>query len=159
VIAISRREFALEVARAGGAAITLPLGEDHAALVERVLKVTDGALCDRVIECVGAQGPLDLAGELTRERGRLIIAGFHQDGPRQINMMLWNWRGLDVINAHERATSAYMAGMRAAIDAIQAGALDPFPLFTHRFALGELPQAFAASAERPDGFLKALVVV
>jgi len=54
-----------------------------------------------VIEAAGQQWPLDLATELTRERGRLIIAGYHQDGPRQINMQLWNWRGLDVINAHE----------------------------------------------------------
>jgi threonine dehydrogenase-like Zn-dependent dehydrogenase len=29
-----------------------------------------GAFCDRVIEAVGKQWPLDLAAELTRERGR-----------------------------------------------------------------------------------------
>ena len=38
--------------------------------------------------------------ELTRVRGRLVVAGYHQDGPRQVDMQLWNWRGLDVINAH-----------------------------------------------------------
>jgi threonine dehydrogenase-like Zn-dependent dehydrogenase len=67
-----------------------------------VRSLTNSAFCDVVIECTGMQWPLDLAGELTRERGRLVIAGFHQDGPRQVNMFLWNWRGLDVINAHER---------------------------------------------------------
>ena len=64
----------------------------------------------RVIEAVGKQWPLDLAGELTGERGRLIIAGYHQDGPRQVNMQLWNWRGIDVINAHERDPEVYVAG-------------------------------------------------
>lgn len=55
-------------------------GRDRAA--EQVLELTQGRLCDRVIEAVGAQKPLDLASELTRERGRLVIAGYHQDGRR-----------------------------------------------------------------------------
>ena len=43
-------------------------------------------------------------------RGKLVIAGYHQDGPRQVNMQLWNWRGLDVINAHERDPRALLDG-------------------------------------------------
>jgi threonine dehydrogenase-like Zn-dependent dehydrogenase len=156
VIALSRRPFALEVARAFGAHETLPL-DDHSRAIERVRSLTGGLFCDRVIECVGLQGPLDLAGELTAERGRLVIAGFHQDGPRQVNMFLWNWRGLDVVNAHERDPLAYVAGMRAAIDTVASGALDPTPLFTHRYPLDELDLAFAAAIARPDGFLKAIV--
>jgi NADPH:quinone reductase len=108
---------------------------------------------------VGLQWPLDLAGELTRERGRLMIAGFHQDGPRSVNMFLWNWRGLDVVNAHERDPHVYIAGIRAAVSAMGAGALDPSPLLTHRYELDELDAAFNATSERPDGFMKALVVV
>ena len=75
---------------------------DHWQIIERVRELTGGTFCDRVIEAVGKQWPLDLAAELTREGGRLVIAGYHQDGPRQVNMQLWNWRGFDVVNAHER---------------------------------------------------------
>jgi threonine dehydrogenase-like Zn-dependent dehydrogenase len=114
-------------------------------------------LCDRVIEAIGKQRPLDLAAELTRERGRLIIAGYHQDGPRQVNMQLWNWRGIDVINAHERDPLVYMQGIRDAIDAVATGRLDPAPLYTHRFPLDRLDDALNATRDRPDGFLKALV--
>jgi threonine dehydrogenase-like Zn-dependent dehydrogenase len=156
VIALSRRDFALDVARAFGAHETLSL-VDRGAALERVRQLTGGQLCERVIECVGLQDALDLAGELTAERGRLVIAGFHQDGPRQVNMFLWNWRGLDVVNAHERDPRAYVAGMRAAVDALASGALDPAPLLTHRYALDELDLAFTAAVERPDGFLKAVV--
>jgi threonine dehydrogenase-like Zn-dependent dehydrogenase len=156
VIAISRRPFALDVARQYGAAETIPM-DDHARIIERVKALTGGEGCERVIEAVGLQWPLDLAGELTRERGRLIIAGFHQDGPRQINMFLWNWRGLDVINAHERDPRVYVSGIAKAVDAMAAGRLDPEPLFTHRYALDELDAAFEAAHTRPDGFLKALV--
>ena len=94
--------------------------------------------CDVVVEAVGKQWPLDLSAELTRERGRLVVAGYHQDGPRQVNMQLWNWRGLDVINAHERDPQVYRSGMLAAADAVASGRLDPTPLFTHRFPLERL---------------------
>jgi threonine dehydrogenase-like Zn-dependent dehydrogenase len=87
----------------------------------------------------------------------LIIAGFHQDGPRSVNMFLWNWRGIDVINAHERDPRAYVAGMRAAVDAVAEGVLDPTPLYTHRYALEDLGAALDATRTRPEGFMKALV--
>jgi threonine dehydrogenase-like Zn-dependent dehydrogenase len=156
VIAVSRRAFAREVARTMGAAETIAMDE-HNAVLRRVRELTDGALCDRVIEAVGKQWPLDLAAEITRERGRLIVAGYHQDGPRQVNMWLWNWRGLDVINAHERDPKLYVEGMRAAVQAVVSGHLDPDLLCTHNYPLNRLGEALNATRDRPDGFLKALV--
>jgi threonine dehydrogenase-like Zn-dependent dehydrogenase len=157
VLAISRRPYALEVARRCGAADTIAM-DDHQRVIDTVRDLTDGAFCDRVIEAAGMQWPLDLAGELTRERGRLVIAGFHQDGPRQVNMFLWNWRGLDVINAHERDPAVYMEGMRAAVEAVTSGVLDPEPLYTHTFDLDRTDAALDAMRNRPDGFMKALVL-
>jgi threonine dehydrogenase-like Zn-dependent dehydrogenase len=157
VIAISRRPFSLQVASAMGAAEVIAMRE-NASVVEQVRQLTRGELCDCVIEAVGHQSPLDLAGELVRERGRLVIAGYHQDGPRQVNMWLWNWRGLDVINAHERDPKIYLAGMAEAVHAVLSGRLDPNPLYTHVFPLDRLGDALNATRDRPDGFLKALVV-
>ncbi len=156
VIAISRRPFSLELAKIMGAAETIPM-EDHWQIIQRVKELTGGVMCDRVIEAVGKQWPLDLAGELTRERGKLIIAGYHQDGARQINMQMWNWRGLDVINAHERDPAVYVQGIREAIDAVVSGRLDPTPLYTHMYALEHLDDALNATRDRPDGFVKAFV--
>jgi NADPH:quinone reductase len=113
---------------------------------------------DRAIEVIGLQWPLDLAAELTRTRGRLVIAGYHQDGLRQVNMQLWNWRGLDVINAHERVPAMYVEGIREAVEAVSSGMLNPSRLYTHTFALDQLDEAFETMRARPDGFLKALVV-
>jgi threonine dehydrogenase-like Zn-dependent dehydrogenase len=132
--------------------------DDHQRIIQRVKALTGGAGCERVIEAVGLQWPLDLAGELTRERGRLIIAGYHQDGARRVDMQMWNWRGLDVINAHERDPHVYVEGIRAAVDAVASGRLDPSTLYTHRFPLDRLGDALRATAERPEGFLKALVL-
>jgi len=156
VIAISRRPFALELARKMGAVETMGM-RDHEEIIGRVKNLTDGKLCDCVIEAVGKQAPLDLAGELTRERGRLVVAGYHQDGPRQVNMQMWNWRGLDVINAHERDSRVYISGMGAAAEAIAGGVFDPTPLYTHSYPLARLGDALNAMKQRPDNFLKALI--
>ncbi|MCG3160873.1 MAG: putative zinc-type alcohol dehydrogenase-like protein YjmD [Acidobacteria bacterium] len=158
VIAVSRRPYALDVAREAGAAETVPM-KNHLRIIEEVIELTSGEGCDRVIEAIGEQWPLDLATEVTRERGRLIIAGYHQDGPRQVNMQLWNWRGLDVINAHERDPRVYVAGMREAINAVAKGQLNPAPLYTHTFKLDQIDQAMEMMRDRPDGFLKAVITM
>jgi threonine dehydrogenase-like Zn-dependent dehydrogenase len=158
VLAISRRAFSLEVAKSMGAAETIPM-DDHRKIVEHIGQLTGGEFCDVVIEAVGQQWPIDLAGELTKVRGRLVIAGYHQDGLRQVNMQLWNWRGLDVINAHERDPKVYLSGMQQAVEEVAAGRLDPLPLFTHRFRLDELGTALEMTRNRPDGFLKALITM
>ncbi|HEY0114066.1 MAG TPA: zinc-binding dehydrogenase [Allosphingosinicella sp.] len=158
VIAISRRAYSLDVARRSGAAETIPM-DDHWAIIERVKALTDGRLCDRVIEAVGKQWPLDLAGELVREGGRLIVAGYHQDGPRQVNMQMWNWKGIDVVNAHERDPEVQIQGIREAVEAVASGRLDPTPLYTHSFPLERLGEALDATRDRPEGFLKALVTI
>jgi threonine dehydrogenase-like Zn-dependent dehydrogenase len=157
VIAISRRPSSLATAKMMGAAEAIPM-VDHGRIIEQVRALTGGGLCDCVIEAVGKQWPLDLAAELVRERGRLIIAGYHQDGPRQVNMQLWNWKGLDVINAHERDLAAYTTGMREAIDAVARKFIDPASLFTHRFPLEHLGMALDATRDRPEGFMKALIL-
>jgi threonine dehydrogenase-like Zn-dependent dehydrogenase len=156
VIAVGRRPFALKLAKRMGAAETIEM-DDHWSIIEKVRSLTDGHFCDCVVEAVGKQWPLDLAGELTRERGRLVIAGYHQDGPRQVNMQMWNWRGLDVINAHERDPSIYVEGIRKAVRATVDGLIDPAGLITHRLPPERLSDALAMTRDRPDGFLKAVV--
>jgi 2-desacetyl-2-hydroxyethyl bacteriochlorophyllide A dehydrogenase len=158
VFALSHRRSSLKLAREFGAAETIEI-RDKQQPMQSVTELTHGRGCECVIEAAGKQESLDLAGELTSERGRLVIAGYHQDGPRQVNMQLWNWRGLDVINAHERDPQVYIAGMRDAIAFVEAGVLNPRPLYTHTFKLAELPQAFASMERSPEGFVKALITL
>jgi len=157
VIAISRRPESLELARSYGAAETIPM-DDHQAIVDRVGQLTGGALCERVIECVGKQWPLDLAGELIGFGGKLVVAGYHQDGPRQVSMQSWNWKGIDVVNAHERDLAVQMQGMREAAEAVASGRFDPAPLYTHAYPLDRLAEALDATRDKPEGFVKALVL-
>ncbi len=157
VVALSHRPFALSMAEMFGAAAGLRLEEPTRAVRKaRQLIRSDGY--ERVIECVGSQEALDLASQLTGTRARLVIAGYHQDGDRRINLQEWNWRGLDVINAHERDPAQYRRGIQDAIDLVIKGELTPWPLFTHRFPLEDIAAAFDSLQRRPNGFLKGLVM-
>jgi len=146
VLAVSRRDAALDVARAMGASATRGLGD------------REFEECDRVIEAAGKQETLDAAARMTGTRGRLVIAGFHQDGERTVDMQMWNWKGLDVVNAHERDPRVYLEGIREAVRLVAEGELDPSPLYTHVFPLDRIEAALTAAAARDDGFMKALVV-
>lgn len=154
VIAVSRREWALDLARTCGADEIVKMDD---AAASHLRELTNDAGAERVIECTGAQSGLDLATQSIAERGRLIVAGYHQDGARFIDMQRWNWLGIDVINAHERDPRAYVEGMREAVDAVQRGTIDLAPLLTHTYAIDELDRALDAVAGRPDGFVKGMI--
>jgi threonine dehydrogenase-like Zn-dependent dehydrogenase len=130
VIAISDRPYALEVARRFGAAECLPL-EDHPKIVARVNALTEGRLCERVIDLTAAPG----SHALTAEQGKRIVA----------------------FDQQERDARNRKEGMLLAMDAIVRGELDPRALYTHRFSIDRLGEAFEVVKARPAGFLKALV--
>jgi len=157
VIAVARKSSALNVARAMGAVETVRM-DDHERVIGQVRELTGDEFCERVVEVTGAPWPLDLAGELTGVGGRLVIAGFHQDGLRSVDVQLWNWRGIDVVNAHERDPLVALRGIRDAVEAACSGRLDPRALYTHSYPLERLGDAMTAAQERPDGFVKALVL-
>lgn len=158
LIAVSKRPYSLDLAETLGADTVIPLN-DNREVIEKVKDITRGQFCDRVIETTGLQDPLTLAGELTGINGKLIIAGYHQDGHRTVDMQLWNWRGIDVINAHEREISKYASGMKEAVRLIEKGILRPFSLITHVYSLNELSEAMDAADEREEGFVKAVVKI
>lgn len=156
VAVFSRREYVRELAKHYGAFAAFDT-EDWWGNAHKLNEMTNGQGCERVIEVTGLQFALDTATELVAEYGRLVIGGYHQDGLRQVNMQKWNWRAIDVINAHERDTLQCISGIRAAVRATEEGRIKPRELLTHSYHLDQLDQAFKAVVERPEGFIKGWV--
>lgn len=148
-IAISRRAASRELA--------LSLGAQHAYDFGQVPS-TAWESFPVVIEAAGVQEALDHATWLTAERGRLVIAGYHADGQRMVNMQTWNWKGLDVVNAHERDPQRYIEGLRAGLELLARDNLRPDRLITHRWPLEAAAEAFATAEGRPSGFVKGVLV-
>jgi threonine dehydrogenase-like Zn-dependent dehydrogenase len=130
VLALSHRRSSLKLAEEFGAAATIQIDDEQRA-VQNVKRLTHGRGCECVIEAAGTQESLDLASDLTS----------------------------DIINAHERDPLVYVESMREAIAAVEAGVMDPRPLYTHTFTLDELSRAFNALDTSPEGFIKALITL
>jgi threonine dehydrogenase-like Zn-dependent dehydrogenase len=156
VIALSRRPFSLSLGREMGAISTVDLRDPERAVAE-VKELTQGELCDIAIEATARQPALTLAGRLVTARGKLVIAGRHCDGKREVDLDSWGKLGLDVINADDARLRVQVAGMKAALAAVQAEQLDPRPLYTHLYGLNDLAEALDTAQQRPLGFIKALI--
>ena len=147
-VAVSRREDSRALALRLGAAAAYDFAQVPAELWDRF---------GVVIEAAGVQQTLDYATWLVAYGGRLVIAGYHADGPRTVNMQSWNWKGIDVVNAHAREPAVYVRALREALELAGSRGLDLGRLETHTWPLERAADAFRSAEERPAGFVKGVV--
>jgi L-iditol 2-dehydrogenase len=157
VIVADTRKDALERAERLGATHVLNAASEDPS--ERVRALTDGKGADITFEVTGAQGPLVTAGETTRMSGTVVLVGFHQGEPRQIPLGYWNWMAFRIVNAHFREMATIARGMTTGMRLLTSGRLSLGGLVTHRFALEDIDEAFAAATAKPEGFAKATIVL
>ncbi|MEN3608697.1 zinc-binding dehydrogenase [Plantactinospora sp. ZYX-F-223] len=155
LVVADTRPDALDRARALGA--TRVVDVRHESLAEVVGELTGGRGADLTFECTGGQAALDAVGEVTRMSGRIVLVGFHQGRPRQINLAHWNWMAFGIVNAHYRDVGTIMRGMTVGMRLLVSGAVSLRTLVTHRFPLAEVDAAFRAARDKPPGFAKATV--
>lgn len=156
IVADTRRE-ALDRARDLGATSTVHVGEED--LGDVVAELTGGRLADVCIECTGTQAALDMVGAVTRMSGKVVLVGFHQGPPRAVPLGFWNWMAYDIRNAHFREMSTILHGMEVGSRLLRAGLVDLAPHVTHRFELDDIGLAFDTALAKPEGFVKATVVI
>lgn len=160
IIAIDTREEALELAKSLGAdEIYTPQEIPPNLKMVHWENLGKGFGADVVVEASGTQTALTLASEIVREHGILSIVGYHQEGPRTIDMELWNWKAINVINAHERRVDFQMDCMRRGLNLLKAGKITMKPLITHKYSLDQVDQAFADLETKPKGFIKGVISI
>jgi threonine dehydrogenase-like Zn-dependent dehydrogenase len=71
---------------------------------------------------------------------------------------MWNWKAIDVINAHVRRLDYLNAAIQRGLELVRLGRVQPGQLVTHRFGLDRVSEAFEALASKPDGYIKSIVV-
>jgi 2-desacetyl-2-hydroxyethyl bacteriochlorophyllide A dehydrogenase len=135
--------------------MSLKLGADRAVSREEADSLGD---FDVVIEATGQPDGLSLAIKLVRLHGVMAILGYHQGGPRSVDMQLWNYKSIEVLNAHERRNDYRMDSMRRALDLAAAGRIDLSALASHSFSIDQIDDAFGALASKPAGFVKSVMV-
>jgi threonine dehydrogenase-like Zn-dependent dehydrogenase len=136
----------------------LALGAAEAYAPEDVPSQDPDGTFDVVIEATGTQGGLDLATLLVRQHGVLSILGYHQGPRRSVDLQAWNWKAIDVVNAHVRRLDLLNDAIGRGLELVRMGRIHPGKLVTHRFGLDDIGEAFEALANKPEGFIKAVVV-
>lgn len=157
VIVADTRSDALDRAKALGATRVVDVRAE--SLVDVVTDSTESRGADLTFECTGTQAPLLVVGDVTRMSGKIALVGFHQGAPREIPLGLWNWKAFTLLNAHFRDVATILRGMTIGMRLMTSGALSLEPLVTHRFALPQIDEAFRLASEKPDGFVKATIVM
>lgn len=158
LIAIDPREEARAHASALGADETYAPADVPAAYHLTEFRAWNGPNgLDVVVEASGTQAGLTLAGRLVRAHGLLSILGFHQGGDRSVDVEMWNWKAIDVVNAHVRRRADLLESMRIGLELEASGQIDLGRLVTHRFGLDDVDAAYTALRDKPEGFIKAVV--
>jgi threonine dehydrogenase-like Zn-dependent dehydrogenase len=155
VIVADARADALERAEALGATRVVDVTRE--SLPDGVRALTDGRGADITFECTGTQGALTTCGDTTRMSGRIAVVGYHQGPDRTVPLAYWNWMAFDLVNAHFRDVDVILRGMSVGMRLHAAGMLSLDRLVTHRFALDDIDDAFAALRDKPEGFVKAVI--
>ena len=139
-------------------ATALALGAAEALAPDEVDRDEAADAFDVTIEASGTQAGLDLASHLVREHGILSILGYHQ-AVRTVDLQVWNWKAIDVVNAHVRRRDLLNDAIRRGQELTRLGKIHPGSLITHRFGLDQVGQAFETLATKPEGFVKAVVEI
>ncbi len=157
VVAIDVRDEMLSLARILGADIIInPLKQKPKEIIN---EITDGKGVDVSFEVGGVQSTLDLAVDLCRMEGKLVLFGYHP-GQRVIkDLGYWNWMAFDIINAHFRKIETILNGSRIGIQQLNDYKINMGPLITHKFSLQEIESAFRMAKNKPEGFVKSVIVI
>jgi threonine dehydrogenase-like Zn-dependent dehydrogenase len=155
ITVIGRRDEPLRRAMDLGATRVVDVSSE--SVIAAIEHATDGRLADVVYEVTGAAEPLAHAEMLVRQGGKLAIVGYHQGKPRAMRLGHLNFNAITLVNCHFRDKRQIMWGMARGMRLVESGRLDLTPLMTHIYPLDDIGQAFIDAAERPKGFVKAVV--
>lgn len=77
---------------------------------------------------------------------------------RTVDMKLWNFKAIDVINGHVRRHDEKREAMQQGLDLMRAGHISTGPLVA-RYDLSDVEQAFQDFMEAKEGLFKAVLTM
>ena len=110
-----------------------------------------------VMEFTGTQDGLALAGEMASAHGRLGIGGYHNDGSRNIDYQLWNFKALTTINCHERRIEYEAQLCKRCMELLSSGLWKFTGVTRHIYDLEDFDEAQYDMMNHKNGFIKGAV--
>jgi L-iditol 2-dehydrogenase len=130
----------------------IPLDSARTDAREKLMIQTLGRGVDVVFEAAWADSTIQLAAEMVRYGGRLVLVGIPRDDQLTMNHSTARRKGL-TIRLSRRMKHTYPRS----IDLVSKGLIDVKSLVSHRFPLSQLPQAFALNADYRDHVVKVMI--
>ena len=150
IIAMSRHADRQELAKAFGATDIVPERGD--AAVQHVMDLTAGAGADAVLECVGTEQSVDTAVKVCRSGAVVGRVGIPQNPEMNTNNLFWKNIGL-----RGGIASVTTDDKQTLLRAVLTGAIHPGRVFTQRFDLDHIQDAYVAMDQRQA--IKSLLVI
>jgi len=139
-----------------GADYIVDVGNENAT--ETVVEWTQGLGAEVVIETVGSAKNFNDSLAMVRKQGKVVlVAGYFE--PLTVDLWPIVIREVSVVGSHCYGYSGMETDFQAAIDLIDRGKMDPGAFVTHRYSLDEISEAFAVSADKGSGVIKAHVII
>ncbi len=155
IVVMDIKDENLALAKKAGADVVVNVNDKKA--IEAVHELVGGEGFDVVYESGGIQSTLDLASDLTKIKGTLMLYGYHSLNLRSVNMERWNYKAINVVNAHERDIMEYADGMKRGIKLFDYRKNLP-TYITHKTKLEEIEKGFDFLENRPDGYVKGVIM-
>ena len=154
LIALDIRDERLELARDFGAEHVLnPQKVDPVKGVKEII----GGGVDIVIEASGAYGTLNLATDLVKPGGKLVIFGRHVIDEK-VPTEKWHIMGLKVLNTAPSFSSNFNKDFHDAVNLLRKGVFNQERLITHRFSFEDSETAFKEASKKPPDYIKGVII-
>ncbi len=140
--------------------MAIELGADRALHPDKApIEDPETGAFEAVIEAAGVAPAIDLCTNLVTQHGTITLVGYHEsnDGLRTVNMQLWNFKAIDVVNGHVRRHDEKMEAMKKGIQLLSEGKLITEPL-VRLYDLENVDSAFADFAANKEGLFKAVLI-
>ena len=132
---------------------------DDSKSIRQMVAFTLQSAGHEVTEAEDGQAALDLSGDLVLQHGTLVIVGYHESnaGRRDVDIRLWNFKAIDVLNGHVRRMDEKLEAMREGVELMQSGELRTEPLVS-LYPLEKVQDAFSDFGAAKEGLFKAVLI-
>ncbi len=156
LIAVDIDDEKLNLAKEFGAAYTInPLKQD---VVSTVAEITGGHMVDFAIDGTGSPKTVNTSMQSLRKgKGRLVLMSSYES-EAAFDYQAAMEKSIEVRVAHGLYSNDEMDDMRRAAACLNNGTFAMDKLISHTFKLENIQQAFETLEQKPQGFLKGIVI-
>ena len=129
-------------------------GEDAGDLKAAVLDLTNGLGVDVVVEAIGKEETVNLAADLIRRHGTVILFGLPARYTFNLAIHTFFYKEAHMIGC---VGPDVQHDFPLAVELIATGAIDVRPLITHKFPFLKAQDAFTLFSKRSDGAMKVIL--